>query len=378
MKLDKLDFAVLLIVAICLGGLVVAAYLGDPSRQPARVAYLYPALAAQQDVWIAPVDDPSAQQQATFSEYGVYDFDFSPDGRWLAYADRSGTGTVTLRLRDLSTGGLRDLVDCVALAAYCSSPVFSPDGKTLAYQRAESFGASYGLTRIWLIDMTSTEYDTVPLIADKQVVGHSALWSADSNTVGFYSADRSQPGILIYEFVPRDGSDVQLRFIPSSHGTMGTLSPNGQQVVFPDLVRRNDQFFSHLQIADLANKEFAAFTDPAGPWDDVTAQWSPDGETIAFARRYTDDRWTPGHQLYLRRQSAAAEPTPIAFDERYSTSYARWNSAGDSLVLQRLPLKNADDTGANMARPEVWVHDLESGESHKIIEDAYLPQWVAG
>ena len=217
-----------------------------------------------------------------------------------------------------------------------------------------------------------------PLIADKQVVGHSALWSADSNTVGFYSADRSQPGILIYEFVPRDGSDVQLRFIPSSHGTMGTLSPNGQQVVFPDLVRRNDQFFSHLQIADLANKEFAAFTDPAGPWDDVAAQWSPDGETIAFARRYTDDRWTPGYQLYLRRQSAAAEPTPIAYDERYSTSYARWNSAGDSLVLQRLPLKNADGTGAGMARPEVWVHDLESGESHKIIEDAYLPQWVAG
>ena len=138
MKLDKLDFAVLLIVAICLGGLAVAAYLGDPARQPARVAYLYPALAAQQDVWIAPVDDPSAQQQATFSEYGVYDFDFSPDGRWLAYAERSGTGTVTLRLRDLSTGGLRDLVDCVALAAYCSSPVFSPDGKMLAYQRAES------------------------------------------------------------------------------------------------------------------------------------------------------------------------------------------------------------------------------------------------
>lgn len=379
MKLDKLDFAVILIVAICLAGVAIAAYLSDPARQPARVAYLYPATAAQQNVWMAPINDPKAQQQATFSEFGVYDFDFSPDGRWLAFAERSGTGAVTLRLRDLATGQTRDLVDCPALAANCTSPVYSPDGKTLAYQRAESVGAGYGLSRIWLVDMTSAGYETIPLIADSQVVGHSALWSADSNTIAFYSADRTQPGILIYEFVPRDGSDIQLRFIPSAHGTMGTISPNGQQVIFPDLVRRNDQFFSHLQIADLATKEFAAFTAADGPWDDVSARWSPDGETVAFARRYTDERWTAGHQLYLRRRSAAAdELTPIAYDERYNTSYLRWNRSGDRLALQRFPLWNADGADDNMSRPEVWVHNLETGQSQKIIEDAYLPRWVAG
>ena len=111
MKPDKLDFAVSFIVALCLGAVALAAYVSDPVRQPARVAYLYPATAAQQNVWIAPVNDPGAQQQATFSQYGVYDFDFSPDGRWLAFADRSGSGTVTLRLRDLAGGRERVLVD---------------------------------------------------------------------------------------------------------------------------------------------------------------------------------------------------------------------------------------------------------------------------
>ena len=377
MKLDKLDIAVFIITALCLAGVAAAAWLGDPARRPARVAYLYPATARQQDVWLAPLDDPGAQRQVTFSQFGVYDFDFSPDGRWLAYADRSGGGTVILRLLDLASGRSRDLVDCAALAAYCTSPVFSPDGKTLAYQRAESVGSSYGLSRIWLVNMLSADYDTAPLIADTQVVGHSAVWSADSNTIAFYSADRTQPGILIYEFVPRDGSDVQLRFIPSSHGTMGTVSPNGQQVIFPDLVRRNEQFFSHLQIADLANKEFAAFTDPQGPWDDVAAQWSPDGRTVAFARRYTDERWTPGHQLYLRRIAApAAALTPIVYDEVYNTSYFRWNAAGDALVMQRFPLRDEDGAG-RLAQPEIWVHDLEAGTSSKIIQDAYLPQWVA-
>ena len=100
MKLDKLDFAVFLIVVICLAGVALAAVLNDPARQPARVAYLYPATASQQNVWMADVNNPGEHEQLTFSDYGVYDFDFSSDGRRLVYADRSGTGTVTLRLLD--------------------------------------------------------------------------------------------------------------------------------------------------------------------------------------------------------------------------------------------------------------------------------------
>ena len=111
--------------------------------------------------------------------------------------------------------------------------------------------------------------------------------------------------------------------------------------------------------------------------DDVVAQWSPDGETIALARRYTDERWTPGHQLYLRSPSPdAADLTPIAYDPRYNTSYFRWNHSGDALVLQRFPLLSNEASGDAPALPEVWVHDLDSGESRMIIEDAYLPQWV--
>ena len=227
--------------------------------------------------------------------------------------------------------------------------------------------------------MINAGYDTVSLIADTQVVGHSPEWSADSNTIAFYSADATQPGILIYQFAPRGDDDVQLRFIPSSHGTMGTVSPSGRQLIFPDLVRRGEQFFSHLRLADLAAKAFSNFTDPNGAGDDVVARWSPDGETVALARRYTDGRWTPGHQLYLRRLSAAEDDLmPIAYDARYNTSYFRWNAAGDALVMQRFPLRNADGSAAAFARPEVWVHSLEQDTSTKIIEDAYLPRWVAG
>ena len=377
MKPDKLDLAALIIVCICLLGVAAAAWVMDPARQPTRVAFLHPATGGTQNVWMADIDDPAAQQQLTFSENGVFDFDFSANGRWLAFAERSGVGAVTLRLLDLASGSLTSLVDCVALKANCTTPVFSPDGKWLVYQRAESIGGRYGLPRIWLVNMNSADYDSAALIADKQVVGHSPVWSADSMTVAFYSADVTQPGILIYDFVPRGADDIQLRFIPSSHGTMGTLAPNGQQLIFPELSRRGEQFFTHLRIADLGAKTFAAFTDPQGPTDDVAAQWSPDGETVAFARRYTDERWTPGHQLYLKGVSAGEdELLPVVHEPRLTTSYFRWNGAGDQLVMQRFPLVRDEASGAGPALPEIWVYDLTSDESRKIAEDAFLPQWA--
>ena len=159
---------------------------------------------------------------------------------------------------------------------------------------------------------------------------------------------------------------------------MGTISPNGQQIIFPEVVFRGDQLFTHLRIADLLDKEFAAFTDPEGPADDANARFSPDGDTIALARRYTDNRWTPGHQLYLRSLSDEnAELNSIAYDPRYNTSYFRWNSAGDRLVLQRFPLQDEDGNRDPKATPEVWVYDIAADAAVAIADDAFLPQWVA-
>jgi len=156
---------------------------------------------------------------------------------------------------------------------------------------------------------------------------------------------------------------------------MGTISPDGQTIIFPEIVNRGTQYFSYLQIADIFNKELLAFTDPEGNTDDVVAQWSPDGQKVAFARRYIDERWTKGHQLYI--QDVVDESiTAFAYDERYNTSYFRWNNDGSRMVLQRFPLENEDGTAVNDAHPEIWVVDLETSELFKIIDNAFLPQWA--
>jgi len=378
MKLAKLDIAVMTIVVLCLVGVGVAGLLSDPARQPTRVGYLYPAFGGVQNVYMTDIDNPENQVQLTDTGYGVFDYDFSPDGRWLAYAEKNEDNIATLRLMDIPNRRVVELVDCIAVDAYCTTPAFSPDGEMLAYQRSESIDGRYGLSRIWLVDMTSPNYETIPLINDTQVVGHSPVWSADGNTLAFYSADTTQPGILIYDFISREEDGVQLRFIPSTHGSMGTVSPNGQELIFPEIVRRGEQLFTHLRIADLLDKEFSEFTDSQGPTDDVVAQWSPDGETVALARRYTDDRWTMGHQLYLRSASDEADTTfePIAYNDRYNTSYFRWNQDGTKLVMQRFPLQNEDGSPNRDARPEVWIYDLETDMATQLVTDAFIPQWA--
>ena len=377
MKLSKLDTVVFGIVTLCLLGVALAAIVSDPARQSIRVAYLYPATSSPQNVWMAEIDNPDAQEQVTYSDDGVYDFDFSPNGDWLAFSERSEAGIVNLRLMDMRSGHVTDLLDCEAQYAYCTTPVFSPDGSKLAYQRSESLSGSYGLSRIWLMDMTSGNYETDRLIADSRVVGHSPVWAANGNTIAFYSSDVREPGILIFDFVPRDGSDAQLRFIPSSHGAMGTISPNGQRIIFPEIARRGEQFVTQLRVADLRNKSFEAFTDPDGPTDDVNARWNPNGQTVALARRYTDKRWTAGHQLYLRSANDEDQAlAPILHDERYSTSYFRWNQTGQRLVMQRLPLSGGNGVDRRQRVPEIWIYDFESGDSSKIAENAYVPQWV--
>ena len=143
MKLDKLDFAVIFIVAICLAG-VGDCRLCERSGAAAGARRL----SLSGDGGAAKCLDganqrPEGAATGDLQRIRRLRLRLQP-GRalGLAFAERSGTGAVTLRLRDLATEGrARDLVDCPALAANCTSPVYSPDGKTLAYQRAESVGA---------------------------------------------------------------------------------------------------------------------------------------------------------------------------------------------------------------------------------------------
>ncbi len=336
-----------------------------------RVAYLAPADGMPQNIWIASLDDPANPQQVTFTPDGVYDFGVSPDGSQIAFAERHAlTGTSDIKLLDLTSGGITQLTNCQD--SDCTTPVWRPDGRVIAYNRvdfnSDIGAASTSPTRVWLLDLTTTPATTRPLFADLQILGYSPEWSDDGKRISVYNRDE---GILVYDF---DSNNVSA--IPSRGGSSGALSPDGNTVVFSELtIVEGQQTRSYLQLADLTTQELRLLSRPEDPIQDERAEWRPDGERLAIARRYQDDRYTRGYQIYLM-DPADGSVQPLTDDARYANAFFSWDPTGERLVVQRFPELTESGEPNSEGRPEIWMLEVESGELTLITSNAFHPRWV--
>jgi Tol biopolymer transport system component len=160
--------------------------------------------------------------------------------------------------------------------------------------------------------------------------------------------------------------------IESAGGTVGNFSPDGTRLVYPVLQRGliGEQFYTHLEMADFSTVTRTRLSGPADtPVEDGLAVWSPDGDRLVIARRYLDNRFTPGKQLYLL-DAASGEVTPLVVDAAYNHAAMRWDASGQLIVFQRFSLVEPQAT------PEIWLIDLNSGELRLIGTNVFLPQWV--
>lgn len=374
----RLDAVALGVVALVIVMIAFVTAQGNSRRAEATVAYLYPAYGGLQNVWFAPLADPTQAEQMTFAPDGLYDFAVSHDGDYLAYSQRiEPTGLHDIMLMNLNTRQITQVTNCVVDNSDCRTPVFRPTGRAIAYERLNTntgVGTGVGVTRIWLADLSRQPYDNQPLSQDSQFVGYGPEWALDGNSLAFYSSDIANPGILVYNFNPAAG-DQTLKFVPSQYGTVGALSPNGSQLIYPDLSRRPDSsVYSFLRIADLEGLDFVNFTNAEDNIDDIEAVWNPNGTSVTIVRRYTDERWTRGYQLY-DVSMADQTITPLVVDAGYSHGFFSYDASGTALVMQRFPFDAESATGSN---PQIWTYNLATKALEMIADNAFSPRWVYG
>jgi Tol biopolymer transport system component len=160
--------------------------------------------------------------------------------------------------------------------------------------------------------------------------------------------------------------------IHSEQGVSGAFSPDGSRLVFPVLVRGaiGQEFYTHLEMFDFTLQGGLPVTGtPDTPVEDAFAAWSPDGTRLALARRYLDDRFTAGQQIYLL-EVVSGEVTPLVVDPAYTHASIHWDPTGRRIIFQRFSLVESG------AQPEIWMLDLRSGELTRIAQNAYLPAWL--
>ncbi len=348
------------------GRQVLSEYRHTFTVAPPRVAYLYPVDRNVANVWMIDPADTANPQQVTHSPTGIYDFGVSPDGTRIAFSENNlNGGGSDIKVVDLETGALEQLTNCQRAA--CTSPVWRPDGRMIAYVRVEDdpqFGSSP--PRVWLLDLSTTPATTRPLFQQSQILGYDAQWSADGSRIAL--VDRGSVAILIYDF-PTD----EIISISSQAGVSGTLSPDGTRLVYPDLTSNPaGGLINKLRMVVVDSGEFAPVTSEDEPFNDQRAQWNPDGRRVAIARQ--DERIARTIQVVLY-DTETGETTPLTSELRYSNLLFWWDATGTQLVMQRFPELD-ENMQPNAGLPEIWTLDVTTGEGKMLIDNAWQPRWV--
>ena len=119
---------------------------------------------------------------------GLEQLSWSPDGQWIAYACRKLTGkeyafstNTDIYLYNVAEGTCENLTE--GMNGYDTDPVFSPDGKSIAWLSMERAGFEADRTRLFVIDLASREKKELTAGFDHGAM--SPVWKADGSGLYF-------------------------------------------------------------------------------------------------------------------------------------------------------------------------------------------------
>ena len=353
--------------------------VGEP-----RVVYLWPAN-DQADLYIHSITEDGKPQHLTETTAGVLDYNLSANGVQIVYATVREDRGNDLRLYDILSGEDRLILGCEP-EVRCKAPSLSPDGIWLAYEQ-ESLSVGVGgvaitaQSRVWVVPVNGQTKPT-PIGPEEHITGNPG-W-APTGWLTYY--DTSLQAIALVDLAGNQQVSP-FNYLPSSLGVAGTWSPDGRYVVYPEIVFPDETpddfgdtegrvegeplFYSHLYRVEA----ISGLIEDISPGEELMVEdaspvYSPDGNWIAFVRRYLDpSRWTPGRQIWLMRADGS-EARPLTDDTTKLHTSLAWSLDSQRLVFMR---RSASD----FSQPAeiVWL-DISEPQLSPIVEGGFLPRWI--
>lgn len=182
---------------------------------------------------------------------------FSPDGRSVAYARASASGSPSLRIVGRDGTNDHELATANCPAAF---PQWSPGGDLIAFA-LEGTGACYG---VGVVAPDGSGYRVLD-----EANNPDPSWSPDGRTIAIARI----PGI---DLVSPDGSGKRT-ILPSTQAWTPVWSPDSAQLAFPVF----DGSHTDLYRANVDGSGLQALTN-SPTTDEGWVTWAPDGATIVY------------------------------------------------------------------------------------------------
>lgn len=319
------------------------------------------------NVWAASLD--GNKTQVTTEALGVEDFAVSPDGAQIAYAAVRDDGGADLRRVNRDGSNVADVLPCPAMK--CSAPVFSPDGRRLAFEQWPLGSAAATLAKVMVLDLATGE--AVNPAKDSLHITQSPRFAPDGR---LSYLDKTEQAIAVYTF----GSFTS--YIPNASGEVGSWSPDGETLIFPEIFflpeptpgannasESQDQFYSHLIRVTVSSN---ATQNLSGDElvEDASPSASPSGEWVAFARKYlAQDKWTPGRQLWLMHPDGSGA-RQVTDEPTFNHSAFIWSPDSKQIVYMRF------DVTDPASPAELWIIKTDGSQARQLVAGGYLPEWL--
>jgi len=201
---------------------------------------------------------------------GVGGFHVHPDGNWIAFTTDTADSVVPkidLFLAEVGSDQARNLT--IDNAAPDANPMFSPDGKTLAFTRQRIVGFYADQTNLILHDLETGNEREITADFDRSVGG--LVWTPDSQ--GFFGSIDDAGTVRVYHIDADTGATRAItgatNFSGLSIADNGTLVGTNESFLYPAQLVRINAESGEVTRLDTRNDELLADVD-LGHYESVT------------------------------------------------------------------------------------------------------------
>jgi Tol biopolymer transport system component len=325
------------------------------------------------DVYVVPALGGSERRLIHAAYYDhpasiISSLSWSPDGKMLAMGDQtSQKQPISIFLISMDDGNKQKITSPPAESMGDICPVFSPDGRTLAFIRLRGgWGALYSMVGDVYVQAVAGDAKAKAIahrltFDNVEVVGLD--WAADGRSIVF-SSNRS--GSLQLWRIGLAGSPAQpvalgdKAVFPSISRGGSRLAYRQDHVVTHDgMSLRNSGFISQWKISGPAKLAPARFCPSSQT--DISPQFSPDGAKVVFSSGRSGEG-----ELWLCKNdgSSATQLTSLG---GFSGS-PQWSPDGHKVAFDRQQVGHFD----------IWVADVGQGSPMRLTSgnsDHVRPSW---